>query len=318
MKAWGIRCITTLLIGMWGSTGWPVGGTRAEAKVFKRTLSNKESLKKLARRFYGDDDYAVYIQAASDLAPFGDSSARTGTTVFIPTCWTYRIRPDDTWADLGRDYLGDAARGVVLARHNYKNPAKPPPSGHLITMPFQFDHTVKQRIAVRRLVKRILPRSASRTLRKKQAKLIIKYNELKKSILSRGQKITIPIFHVRVQKAMLPTEPPSPDPGARRRLQKTLSQLKALHAKGRYEKAATVASAAQHWAHLAPEHGARLYQALVVSYIALRHPVLALGAARKALALHAELALDPRATSPKVLAVFKKAGYGKTPRARSR
>jgi hypothetical protein len=281
--------------------------TSAEAKSFQRKLAKGDSIEKLAKSFYGTEESAVYIRLASGLEPFGNKKAKPGTVVTIPTSWTYRIQKDDTWKALGRDYLGRAKRGRVLARYNHKKPSSPPPAGHLITIPAQATFRPKRTRSVAWLVKKLLPRKAPRKLRIKLAKLIVAYNSLRRPRVRKGRKATVPLFHLRVQDSLLPTEPPVPDPGARRRLARLRRKVAKLQRKGHFEKAAAVALNGGRWAERAPAAGARLYVDLVVSYVALGRKVLARAAARRAYQLDPDLTLNPRTTSPKVIAVFKKA-----------
>ena len=282
----------------------------ATAKEFTRTLKKGTSIKKLAERFYGQSDYARFISAASKLQPYGPEKVKPGVSVDIPTTWTYRLRSDDTWKNLGRDYLGDPRRGAILAKKNYKDPKKRPPAGHLITIPFHVPYVASKTTSIRRVAK-IFSKGLSRSKSRELVDLIKQYNSTKSSQVKRGETILIPVFHVSVRRSLLATEGPRPDPGSQRRAAAVARTMNHHLQKGRYAEAIAKAIDGVVEARGAPEEVARIFLYLCTAYVAMDEKELATMAAQKALNLFPEIPLPPQTISPKVRAVFnavRKAG----------
>lgn len=286
----------TLLFGLSAST--------AGAKEFTRTLKKKTSIKKLAERFYGRSDYARFITAASKLKPYGPRKAKPGVTLNIPTTWTYRLRSDDTWKNLGRDYLGNPRRGAILAKKNYKNPGKRPPAGHLITIPFHVPYLASKTTPFRR-VANLFAKGLSRSQSRELVDLIKQYNFSKSSRVKKGETILVPVFHVSVRRSLLATEGPRPDPGSQRRAAAAARTMKHHLQRGRYARAIAKAIDGVVEARGAPEEVARIFLYLCTAYVAMDEKELAKLAAQKALVLFPEIHLPPQTVSPKVRAVFK-------------
>lgn len=277
----------------------------AEAKSFTRTLQKGVSVSDIAKRFYDREDFAVFIAAASEFKPYGDGSAGVGEVVVIPTTWTYRLRPDDTWGNLGKDYLGDSRRGSMLAKKNYKDPKKRVPSGHLINMPFHVPYKATSRVTLKNVARVFsvgLPRTGVRELER----MIKEYNHLKKPHLKAGQKILIPVFHVQVKGALLATEGPIPDPGSQRRAKAMAKTIEGHLSKGEYGKVIAIASESMQEIEGAPQVVAKIMLYLCTAGVALNQKALAQKAALKSLVLDSEITLDPRKISPKVRAVFQR------------
>ena len=277
----------------------------AEAKSFARTLKKGVSVGDIAKRFYGREDFAVFIAAASEFKPYGDGSAEAGEVAVIPTSWTYRLRPDDTWADLGKDYMGDSRRGAMLAKKNYKDPKKRPPSGHLINMPFHVPYKATSRVTLKNVARVFsvgLPRTGIRDLER----MIKGYNFLKKPHLKAGQKILIPVFHVQVKRALLATEGPIPDPGSQRRAKAMAKKVEGYLRSGEYGRVIALASESMKEAEGAPQVVAKIMLYLCTAGVALNQKALAEKAALKSLELDPEMTLNPRKISPKVRAVFQR------------
>ncbi len=278
----------------------------ARAKRFARVLEKGTSVREIALRFYEREDFEVFVAAASGFKPYGEKTPQAGKQVFIPTGWTYRIRADDTWEDLGRDYLGDGRRGAILASMNHKDPEKAPPAGHLISMPFHVPFRATRPLSLQRIAK-IFSAGLPRGRIGEKIRLIREYNFLKKPSIKAGQTILVPVFHVQVRRILLATEGPIPDPGAQRRVDAIAEKMKTMLDEGRYSEAASLAVDAMAEADVARENAARVLLYLCTAHVALDNMVLAEKAARKALELDSGIHLPPERTSPKVRKVFDKA-----------
>jgi hypothetical protein len=277
----------------------------AEARTFKRTMRG-EKLKHLAAQFYGDSRMAIYIRAASGL-PLRGRKPKVGTEVSIPSAWTYRVRPGDTWSDLGKAYLGRRSRGWLLAVFNRKNPKRLPPTKHLITIPAHVYYRAVKTVKLKAVIK-LFYRRARSAERRRLAGLIMQYNSMKADVVESGKRITLPLMKLRVRPEMTPAELPTPDPATERKLGKAVKKIRRLLNNGRFEEAAATAMAHSAAATSGASNGARVHMLLCTALVALGHKKMAIVAAHNALEVNREIKLDPAQVSPKVRAIFRKLG----------
>ncbi|MCD6496864.1 MAG: hypothetical protein J7M25_00985 [Deltaproteobacteria bacterium] len=273
------------------------------AAAVRHRNSKGQTLSGIAAYYYGNARFGLFIAAASGLAPFGHDSLETGKVLSIPTAWTYRIRRGDLWGSLGAAYLGGARRGLVVARHNGKDPKRVPPVGHLIVMPGIVHVRVRRGssvVDVARTFRSILSRKQLIALM-----LDIKhFNGLRSRRFPKSGLIDVPLFFVRVRPRLMATELVPPDPAAALRVRRVNRQVRRFLHSGEFAKAASAALRGLADAELAPGQGSTLYVFVTTAFVALEQWHLAKAAARQALRLNPSLSLDPKRMSPKILRVF--------------
>lgn len=291
------------------------GPLRAAPRALSRQVRPGETADKLAKRFYGKPFAARILLLANGLDGLSKRPAelKVGTTISMPTAWSYRIRPGDTFAGLARDYLGDKGQAGFLAWINGKDVRQPAPAGHVIIVPAVVRVKVPRRLSLRKLGALLLSAKPKSEAVKRLVRRIRKYNGLVGGI-GRRRTLVVPFVRLRLLGWFLPSGLPDADPGTQRRARTRLRRaVKDLRA-GRYLEVVVGLSPVMRLTGLTVAVKLRMHHLLCTAYVALARGRLALAEARAVLALDPGFRLDPVQISPKVRAVYRRAGArGATP-----
>ena len=277
---------------------------QASGRFFTKTVRRGETAKGIAQYYYGNPAAAPVVRAVAEMAPFQTRRLKPGLRLRLPVAWSYRIRPGDTWTQLGRDYLSAGFRGRLLALINGKSPTKRPPVGHVLRIPATLWYKPSRPLPMRRLVRWLAP-AVEASEQKQLAERIATFNGLSGTKLRRNKMVLIPLFSLQARQGLVANDLPIPDPRTVRELKRTHAAAKALLGDGRYEQAVSVCLGRIADAHLAPRQGALLYKDLAQAFVAQDWIALARTMAAKALKLDPKLPLDPLHDSPKVLRLFE-------------
>jgi hypothetical protein len=290
---------------------------RAAPRALTRKVAPGETAESLAKRFYGQPFAARVLLLANGLRGLDKRppALKVGSTIRLPTAWSYRIRTGDTFADLARDYLGDAHKAGFLAWINGKDPRQAAPAGHVIIVPALVAVKVPRRLSLTKLAARLLeqdPRSEAVT---RLVRRIRQYNGVK-GRLGRRRRVVVPLIRLRVLGWFLASRLPAGDPGTERRARRRLARAELDLRAGRYLEIALGLAPVVRRTGLSRALLSRAHHLRCTAFVALRHGDLALAAARAVLRLDPGYKLDPVLVSPKVRAVFRRAATagGKTGR----
>lgn len=154
-----------------------------------------DTLQLIAAEFYGDRTKAIFIMVENKITHV--KPLKPGERLRIPTPTDVTTSVDDTWDSLARAYLGDAKRASFLAEFNNLTLEERPPAGTALHVPFTVQHTADE-------VESLGSISATYFGDAKYADMLRRYNFREKGSLDKGETITIPVFHVRLQASKIP------------------------------------------------------------------------------------------------------------------
>lgn len=279
----------------------------AAPRALIRKVKPGETASKLAKRYYGKAFAARILLLANGLNGLAKKppELRVGSTIRMPTAWSYRIRTGDTFARLARDYLGDKRKAGFLAWVNGKDPSRATAVGHVIIVPAVVKVKVPHRMKLSKLAARLLDRKAKSEAVKRLVRRIRKYNGIK--TIGRRRSLVVPLIRLRVLGWFLPSGLPDRDPGTVRRVLTLLGQADRDLRAGRYVEVAVGLARVTRLSGLTSALAVRSHHLRCTAYVALARPGLALAAARAVLRLDPGFKLDPVQISPKVRAVYRRA-----------
>jgi LysM repeat protein len=288
----------------------PVHAQPEQSDVITIRAKQGDSLALLAAEFYGDRNKAIFIMVANKM----DHSRplKAGERLRIPVSRPYTTAPGDTFETIASNFLGDAKRGTFLAEFNGLAPDDRIPSGTELVIPFTITHTAKNNVTIGQIASAYFGNE-------KNAQMIRQYNFLEKDTLEKGEKLTVPIFNVRLQASKLP--PIDADSNKRREKQRK-SQAQAAQAlpaarvawrDGDYALVKdTLAGLAQDADYLQTEQAVEVGVMLGAMHLAFGEDKPALEAFKRVLERKPGHLLSPYVYSPKVISTWKEAGGSTT------
>ncbi len=298
-----------------------------------RPLDTAESI---AAEYYGNRARAQFITEFNGLPR--NVQLHAGQMVKIPTSYRYRLNVGDSLPDLALRLVGDRRRGPLLLQLNGLRAVDRLPPGTELQVPFQFIHIMRPGETLVSVAKTYYGDPG-------QAKLLAMYNFRKNASQSPapGEKLVIPITHVRVRSVRLAVLPPSrggrtvqppivlapvgpgsvPGPGmdSDQDPQKAEVEL-AEEVRGRVMAAErsyqdgkyteVPAALVKLLTEVDPSEAQLIdiYRLLAFAYVALGETELAVRAFREVLDRQPGFELDPVQTSPKIRAALQKARSG--------
>jgi len=310
MSRRGGRGVVTVLMVVVVVSGAPVALTAAP-RALQHRLKPGETAAKLAKRFYGRPFAARVLLLANGINGLAKRppALKEGTMIRMPTAWSYRIRPGDTFAGLARDYLGDHRKAGFLAWVNGKDVRKPAPPGHVIIVPALVTVKVPRRLTLAKLAALLLDRKPKSEAVKRLVRRIRKYHG-RRLRFGRRQSLVVPLIRLRLLGWFLPSGLPLKDPGTLRRARSLVQQGARDLRAGRYLEVAVGLAPVARMSGLGSLLQILTHRLLCTAYVALARPGLALTAARAVLRLDPGFKPDPVQMSPKVRAVYRGAASG--------
>jgi len=279
----------------------------AAPRALIRKVKSGETAAKLALRYYGKPFAERILLLANGLDGLARDppELKEGATIRLPTAWSYRIRPGDTFAGLAQDYLGDKRQAGFLAWVNGKDGSRPTVAGHVIIVPALVKVKVPRRWKLSKLAARLLNQKPKSEAVKRLVRRIRKYNGLRS--IGRRRSLMVPLIRLRVLGWFLPSGLPDGDPGSVRRSLARLRQAQQDLQAGRYVEVLVGLAPLARVPGLTPTLRVRAHHLRCTAYVALARSGLALSAARAVLRLDPGFKPDPVQISPKVRAVYRRA-----------
>lgn len=164
-----------------------------------------DTLELIAAEFYGDRGKAMFIAAENKLTR--PRPLRPGERLRVPVSREITTSPGDTFESLAMTYLGAARRGAFLAEWSGLPQDDSLPAGTPITIPFTIAYTAQTAESLAEIA-RIYFGDA------RQAEMLRHYNQLERSSVDKGDTLLVPAYHVRLNAAKQP--PLDPESRARR------------------------------------------------------------------------------------------------------
>lgn len=282
---------------------------RQPSSAVVHRVKREDTLALLAAEYYGDRRYQVLIATANGLSP--GQPLRPRSRLRIPVDQDVVTGVGATAAELAETYLGDPRRARFLIGFNDPLPGELPldvpiAAGLEIRVPLHLRHTVAPEETLEALAKLYFGNPD-------KARLIREYNFLGEDAPAAGQELLVPIYHVSVP---VPRRP-ALDAEARQRVARRMEMQQQAHAAlagARVAWAAGDYKAVQRLlaeldtdyldAELAVEVAVRMGSA----HVAFGDEEGAEAAFREALARKPSHALDPYQVSPKIRAIWLRAG----------
>jgi LysM repeat protein len=301
----------------------------AHARMIIYTARNGDTAESIAADYYGNRSLALYITEGNNLPR--EAKLRAGTKVRIPTAFHYRVRRGDTLEALGGKFLDDKRRGVLLAWFNTFKANDRLREGQDIIIPFQHVHRADA------------PESLSSLARNfygdpNKSRLLMDFNFRTSPMLAKGERIVLPIGHVRVRAVHLQQVAAAlpPPPGRAKQPQKqpdpppVVAAAPPKEAEKREEELAQRVSVKLQTAEKAYKEGsysdvpaeldkllavedpseaqlAEIFRLKAFAYVALGMEDLAVSSFREVLARKPDIALDEATVSPKIRSALERA-----------
>ena len=174
----------------------------AQAKFVMHSVVASDTAESVAADYYGNRSLAMIVLESNGL----DRTAklRTGQKLRIPTASRYRVRRGDTLELLAQRFCDDKRRAPMLAQLAGLHPGDKLREGQDLPVPFQVVHRADAPESLQS-VARAYYGDATR------GKLLSDYNFRASTMLAKGDKVTVPIVHVKIRAVYLQSAPaPAP------------------------------------------------------------------------------------------------------------
>lgn len=273
-------------------------------ETIKERVRRGDTLELLAAEYYGDRQYAVFIMKANKLTH--PRKLRPGEKIRIPIQREITAAVGDTLVGLAEEHLGDARRAEFLAEFNNLSPTATLAAGQKIVIPFHVTHRADSLETIESI-------AAAYFRDSKKAALLRRYNFTDKEALAKGEKLVVPIYNVRVRQSKMPprdSESTEREARLREMEERAMSALPRARASWRSGDYALVKKELVDidLDYLPDSVAAEVGVLLGGAYIAFDDTDSALATFQKVLSRKPDQKLDAYAFSPKIRAVWKKAG----------
>jgi phage tail protein X len=154
-----------------------------------------DSLELIAAEYYGDRTKAVFIMVENRMTHA--RPLRPGERLRIPVSRIATTAPGDSFKTLAATFLGSELRAGFLADFNGMASDDSLPAGTQVTIPITIVHTAATAESVSDIAKAYFGDA-------KNAELLRRYNFLEKAALDKGERLIVPVYHVRLSPAKAP------------------------------------------------------------------------------------------------------------------
>jgi LysM repeat protein len=162
-----------------------------------------DTIESIAGQYYGNRARALFITEFNGL-PRG-AKLKAGQTIKIPTSYRYKLAQNETLADVAGRLVGDRRRGPLLAQLSDLRPGTQVGPGTEIQVPFHFAHLIRPGETLGGIARTYYGDPG-------QARLLAAYNFNQGGALRAGERLVVPITHVRVRSVRLIASKPRPKP----------------------------------------------------------------------------------------------------------
>lgn len=153
-----------------------------------------DTAESLAATYYGNRAHAIFIREANHLGSSG--RLQEGQTVRIPGAFRIHVKKGDTLEKLALRFLDDTRRARFLGEWNGLKLSDILPEGAELKVPFHLTHRAEAPEAFKMLAKLFYNDA-------EQGRLLADYNFRKVMVLTKGERVVIPVPHVFIKPAML-------------------------------------------------------------------------------------------------------------------
>jgi hypothetical protein len=296
----------------WAALAILVAAAPADARVLLHVARATDTPEALAAEYYGNRSLALFILEANGL-PRG-RGLKAGQKVRIPTAFRYRLKRGETLELIAARFLEDKRRAPYLAQWSGLPRGDKGREGEEVVVPFQLVHKAPAPESLQSLARNYYGDAG-------QAKLLAGYNFRSSPVLAPGDKLIVPITHVRVRSVHLaPHAAPSekvaeaPPPDAAKREAELAERVAARLARAElaYKEGSYPDVPAQLTKLLSEEDPSEpqlvaIHRLLAFAYVALGADEVAVKEFREVLERDPDLVLDPALVSPKIRAAFDRA-----------
>ena len=265
-----------------------------------------DTLELIAAEFYGDRSKAMFIVTENKLTR--PRPLKPGERLRIPVSHEITTSPGDTFESLAMTHLGSAKRGAFLADWTGLSHDDSLPAGTALTIPLTVAHVAQATESLADIARLYFGDA-------RNAEMLRHYNQLDKPSVDRGETVQVPRYHVKLSPAKQP--PLDAESRARRdhRREAQARAARALPAARLAWKAGEFAQVKDGLSRLEPDldyldadDAVELAVLLGAAHLAFDETEPALVWFKRALDRQPQHALRRYDHSPKVLAVWQKAG----------
>ena len=265
-----------------------------------------DTLELIAAEFYGDRNKAMFIVTENKLTR--PRPLRPGERLRIPVSHEITTSPGDTFESLAMTHLGSARRGAFLADWAGLSHDDSLPAGTAITIPLTVAHVAQATESLADIARLYFGDA-------RNAEMLRHYNQLDRPAIDKGETVQVPGFHVKLS----PAKQPALDAESRARRDHRREALaraaRALPAARLAWKAGDLAQVKDGLSRLEPDldyldtdEAVEIGVLLGAAHVAFDETEPALVWFKRALDRQAQHALRRYDYSPKVLAVWQRAG----------
>jgi LysM repeat protein len=322
--------MTALKVTLW--TALALFSGTASARMVVYAARPGDTPESIAADYYGNRSLALFLVEGNGLER--DAKLKPGQKIRIPTAFHYKVRKGDTLEALAQRFLDDKRRSSFLAQASGLRLADRLREGQDLVIPFQHVHRAEAPESLSSVARAFYGDAA-------KAKMLADYNFHATPMLAKGERILVPISHVRIRSVRLqPTAPPASGPASTRLppLERTPAIAAASVEEARRREAELAARVGQHLkaAEEAYREGsyaevpaqldrllteedpseaqlAEIFRLKAYAYVALGMDELAESAFREVIARKPDLSLDQATVSPKIRAALERAKKATAP-----
>jgi len=283
----------------------PARAQDANRPVFYRVRQG-DTLDLIAAEFYGDRTRVAFLMVENRL--LRPRPLRPGERLRIPVNHDITTGPGDTFESLAMTYLGSARRGTFLADWNATPQDESLPAGTRLMIPFTVVHVAQATEALADVARAYFGDG-------KQAEMLRRYNFLDRAVLDKGESLIVPAYHIRVSPAKQPGLDTESRARAERRREATGRAARALPAARLAWKTGDFAAVKTVLVPIEPDldyldasQAVDIAVLLGAAHVAYEDAESATVCFKRALDRQAQHALRRYDYSPKVLALWQKAG----------
>ncbi|HZS35657.1 MAG TPA: LysM peptidoglycan-binding domain-containing protein [Polyangia bacterium] len=298
----------------------------ALARVVTYSAKAGDTPESIAADYYGNRSLALFISEGNGLQH--DAKLKPGQKIHIPTAFHYRVKRGDTLEALAQKFCDDKRRAPFLAQFSGIKSTDKLREGQDLLIPFQHVHHADAPESLASVARAFYGDPG-------KAKLLADFNFRSSPMLAKGDKLLVPIGHVKIRAVRLQapraptakTKAPAPAP--------ELAAAPAVEAQKREEELAQRIGAQLQVVEKAYKDGsysdvpgaldklltddpseaqlAEIFRLKAFAYVALGMDELAVNAFREVLERKPDVTLDEATVSPKIRAAFDRARRAPAP-----
>jgi LysM domain len=300
------------------------GGAAADARVVVYQAKSGDTPESIAADYYGNRSLALFITEGNGLT--AGARLKPGQKVRIPTAFHYRVHRGDTLEALAQRFFDDKRRAPFLAQLCGLKSVDRLREGQDLLVPFQHVHRAEAPESLASVARAFYGDAG-------KARLLADFNFRSSPMLAKGDRLLVPIGHVKIRAVRLAPTPPAPrnkpappptlaaapakeaqkrEAELAEKIAGQLATVEKIYKEGNY---ADVPGALDKLLVEDPAESqlADIFRLKAYAYVALGMDELAVSAFREVLERKPDVALDEATTSPKIRAALDRARQAPAP-----